>query len=190
MNDIELRAAHLFVALACFGCGSGEPTDFFAPARGGTGNGGGGGVQSGGSGGAAPGGAGATPGGAGGVAQGGTGGAGQGGTVVAGSAGAGSGGATAGASGSSGSGAGATGGTGTVSFSCGPLTCVAGRQFCVRGPTPSGEGQMYMCEQFLDSCHSLDCSCFCGAPQNFPCGAAVACKCYAEAGVTVVCGDG
>jgi len=202
MNDIDLRAAYWFVALACVGCGTNDTTDFFSSARGGS-ESGGGGAQPGGTGGTELGGAGGTqPGGSGGAQPGGAGGTAQGGAGIAGSVGAGSGGTSGGAGGSSGDGGasgsggasgggkGGTGGKGTSSFSCGSLMCVEGRQYCIRTlPAVSGGSELRMCQPFPDSCNTLDCSCFCAAPQMSPCGPASACMCSGDPGhINVVCG--
>ena len=191
MNDFELRAAYLLVALAALGCGSSSSNDFFSTDLGGTPSGSGG-APPGGSGGAVQGGAGAAQqAGSAGAQPGGTGGTGQAGAGVAGSPVAGAGGTSFGGAGSGGGGAGAVsgaGGRGTGSFSCRTLVCAEGQQYCRRTlPPASGGPEQSMCLPFSDSCRTVDCSCFCN--ERNPCGPGSTCMCSGDPGrVTVVCG--
>jgi hypothetical protein len=199
MKDVELRVSYLIAALAFIGCGSSSPTDFNSPDQGGTENGGSAGAQQGGNSGAGQSGsAGAPQGGSGGstAGAGGAGGAlgGSAGSLQGGESGAGLGGSTpstggAIATGGSTGARGGSGGSGTVSYACGTLTCVQGRQLCVHtSPTMSGGPQMYQCLQYPDNCATVDCSCFCKGPQNDPCGPQSACTCSGDAGrITVEC---
>jgi hypothetical protein len=199
-----VRALTLLALLAFAGCGSNDPTDFHTSSR--TESGGSGAAAQGGSAGTEPGGAGGAPmagaagaplGGASGAAPGG---AGAGGTPSGGAAGvAGVGlGGTGGSGGMPPAGGGPNGGTGprggtggsqTITFSCGSLTCVADRQYCVRTlPEGSGGPEMRMCLPFADSCATLNCDCFCKPPMNSPCGPMSTCTCMADGSrINVTC---